>query len=185
MPADVRSPFVIDTRELDRRAGSEKRVALSVPAPVGLAIPDIGIPAGAPVRLRLSVDSVVEGFWVSGTVSGDADGECVRCLDPVHLAVDAPVEALYVYAERSGAPGEIPEDAEDAEEVFALEGDLLDLEQAVRDAVVLELPLLPLCREDCPGLLPDGTKATDAAPAPVPTDLRWAALAGLTERSGR
>ena len=183
MPADVRSPFVLDTRQLDRRAGSERRLAVSVPAPAGLAIPDIGIAPGTPVRLQLSVDSVVEGFWVSGTVTGEALGECVRCLDPVHLDVEAPVEALYVYTD-APTGGSVPEDAEDAEEVFALDGDLLDLEQAVRDAVVLELPLLPLCRPDCPGLLPDGSKATGGAPALVPTDLRWAALSSLVEPSG-
>jgi uncharacterized protein len=51
-------------------------------------------------------------------------------------------QELYVYPES---------DAED-DEAFRLSGDDLDLEQAVRDALVLDLPFQPLCRPDCPGL---------------------------------
>lgn len=179
MPADIRSPLVLDIRELDRRAGSEKRVVRTVPAPAGLGLPAIGVPEGAPLRLDLTVDSVVEGFWVSGTAGATASGECVRCLDPLQEELVTQVEALYVYAE-SGSTHGLDEDSDD-EEVFVLDGDLLDLEQAVRDAVVLDLPLLPHCRDDCPGLLPDGSKATADAPAPIATDPRWAELARLVD----
>jgi uncharacterized protein len=177
MPADVRSPLVLDIRELDRRAGSEKSFARTVPAPAGLGIPSIGIDEGAPLRLEVTVDSVVEGFWVAGTVSGLATGECVRCLDPLEMPVRTEIGALFVYADSRTARTD--DEADDAEEVFVLEGDLLDLEQAVRDAVVLDLPLLPHCREDCPGLLPDGTKAAGAERAAAPVDPRWAGLAPL------
>ena len=40
------------------------------------------------------------------------------------------------------------------EEAYPLAGDELDLEPLARDAVLLELPLAPLCAEDCPGLCP-------------------------------
>lgn len=183
MPADIRSPLVLDIRELDRRAGSEKRVARTVPAPAGLGIPAIGVPEGAPLRLDLTVDSVVEGFWVSGTASATASGECVRCLDPLEQDLVTEVQALYVYAESRSTHG-IDEDSDD-EEVFLLDGDLLDLEQAVRDAVVLDLPLLPHCREDCPGLLSDGSKATGGESAAVAVDPRWADLAALAATGTR
>src|SRR5262249_59428827 len=38
------------------------------------------------------------------------------------------------------------------EDGYALDGNLLDLEPVLRDALVLALPLAPLCRQDCPGL---------------------------------
>jgi uncharacterized protein len=65
-----------------------------------------------------------------------------------------------------------------------LEGDLLDLEPLLRDAVVLALPFQPLCTEDCPGLCPEcGARlADDPDPAPEePVDPRWAGLAALQQ----
>jgi len=44
------------------------------------------------------------------------------------------------------------EAGDDDADGYLLDGDLLDLEPALRDALVLELPLAPLCAEDCPGL---------------------------------
>ncbi len=63
-------------------------------------------------------------------------------------------------------------------------GDYLDLEQAVRDAVVLALPLLPVCHPDCPGLLLDGSRAPEGGARPEPVDPRWAALAALAQPRG-
>jgi uncharacterized protein len=72
------------------------------------------------------------------------------------------------------------DDEEQDEEELYLDGDLLDLEPVLRDAVVLALPMSPLCREDCPGLCVEcGAPLADAGPdhrhdkAPDP---RWAGL---------
>jgi uncharacterized protein len=57
--------------------------------------------------------------------------------------------------------------------------ELVDVEQIVRDAVVLALPLAPLCRDDCAGLCPDcGEKWADLTPdhGHETLDPRWAAL---------
>jgi uncharacterized protein len=75
------------------------------------------------------------------------------------------------------------EQSEQDDEERYLDGDLLDLEPAFRDAVVLALPMSPLCRDDCPGLCVEcGVPLADAGPghrhedAP---DSRWAALKQL------
>jgi uncharacterized protein len=64
--------------------------------------------------------------------------------------------------------------------------DLLDLEPAFRDAVVLALPMSPLCREDCPGLCAEcGVPLADAGPGhrhDAAVDPRWAALQQLSEQ---
>ena len=74
---------------------------------------------------------------------------------------------------------------EDDDDLLLLDGDYLDLEQPLRDAVVLALPLAPLCRDDCPGLCPEcGARlADDPAHSHDATDPRWAALAGLVQGS--
>ena len=60
-----------------------------------------------------------------------------------------------------------------------MQGDLIDLEPALRDAVVLALPTNPLCRDDCPGLCPECGAHWDDLPADhshQQVDPRWAAL---------
>jgi hypothetical protein len=64
---------------------------------------------------------------------------------------------------------------------------LLDLEPAFRDAVVLALPMSPLCREDCPGLCAEcGVPLADAGPGHRHDETvapRWAALKHLDDQA--
>ena len=82
--------------------------------------------------LVLRFEAVVEGVLVSGTASVTVSGECARCLDPVEWDQTVPLTELYLHE-----PG--PEE----EELPVLDGDFLDLDPVVRDAVVLALPLAP------------------------------------------
>ena len=116
-------------------------------------------PRGSPIELDLRLESVVEGVLVSGTARCELDGECVRCLDPVDLpSMDVTFQELYAYpdphaaARRPGPTPVHPRRGRRATRPARLEGDLLDLEPVLRDAVVLALPFQPVCRDDCPGL---------------------------------
>jgi uncharacterized protein len=171
---DPRAPLVLDTHTLARRPGELRTIALTVSAPSDLGNDVIAVPDGADLTLDLRLESVVEGILVSGTVAATALGECVRCLDPVHLRVRLPIQELYAYPEMSAA---------DDEEIRTIEDDLIDLEPVVRDGVVLTLPLQPLCRDDCPGLCPAcGTRlADDPTHHHEQLDPRWSALQGLTD----
>ena len=174
---DPRSPFVLDTHELGRRPGTMRRVERTVPAPADLGIAVIGIPAGSPVELDLRLEAVMEGILVSGSVRGRAVGECVRCLEEVVEDVDVDLQELYVYPERARAA---VEEGDDEEETRELEGDLVDIEPAVRDAVVPALPFRPVCSPDCPGLCPQcGARLADPENADHTHDVldpRWAEL---------
>ena len=169
---DPRLPLVIDTCELGRRPGSQRKVELQVPAPNDLGVAMIGIPPGSPLDLRLRLEAVMEGVLVSGTVSGPLAGECGRCLDPVTSSIEVDLQELYAY----------PESDATEDEASRLDGDFLDLEPALRDAVVLALPLTPLCREDCGGLCAVcGARRddVDCGHDEAPVDPRWAALNDL------
>jgi uncharacterized protein len=173
---DPRSPLVLETRELGRRPGSMVRVQRPAAAPAGLGLVLIGVPEGASLDLDLRLESVMEGVLVSGTVAGPVTGECGRCLGPVSSEVVVDIQELYVYPDST-----TDETAEDGE-VSRLQGDLIDLEPALRDAVVLALPANPLCREDCPGLCPECGVRWDELPSDHShdqVDPRWAALQGL------
>lgn len=173
---DPRAPLVLDTRELGRRPGSMRRLARTVPAPGQLGTGMIGVPAGAPVELRLRLEAVMEGVLVSGTVRAPLSGECARCLDAFAAELEVELQELYVY----------PDCAPDDDEALRLEGDLLDLEPALRDAVVVDLPLAPTCREECPGLCATCGERLAELPAGHAHDVldpRWAALARLGDRA--
>lgn len=173
---DPRKPLVIDTREVSRRPGSMKRLRRPVPVPEGLALDLVRVPAGAELDLDILIESVMEGILVSTTVSVPIEGECGRCLEPFQDSVDVDIQELYAY------PDSETVDTTDEDEVSRLQGDFLDLEPALRDAVVLALPTNPLCRDDCPGLCPDCGMHWDDLPPEHShdvTDPRWAALQSM------
>jgi uncharacterized protein len=156
-----------------------RKVQLSAPAPEGLGIVDlIGVPVGAELELDLRLESVMDGVLVSGTVTAPVSGECGRCLAPVSDTLTVRVQELFVYPEAST-------DHDQEDEVAQLQGDFLDLAPTLRDAVVLALPLTPVCQEDCQGLCATCGERLDDLPADHThdtTDARWGALAGLLEQ---
>lgn len=172
-----RSPFVFDLRELGRRAGSLREYRRSVPAPAALGLDVIGVPQGASLELELRLESVTEGVLVTGTVSAPLTGQCGRCLDPVSDELEVDVVELFAYADSA------TDTTTERDEVQRVEGERIDVEPMVRDAVVLALPWTPLCRPDCAGLCPDCGERLDELPAGHAHDTidpRWAALAGFT-----
>src|SRR5690606_18096942 len=111
-----------------------------------------------------------------GEVEATAEGECARCLAPVEDALRVRVQELYAYE------GSVTEETTDADEILRLQGDLLDLEPTVRDALVLAMPVTPLCRPDCPGLCAECGVPWDELPDDhrhETVDPRWAALEKL------
>ncbi|MEU1310429.1 YceD family protein [Streptomyces cinnamoneus] len=181
---DPRNPLVFDTRELGRRPGALKRVSRSVPAPQDLGIEVIGVPEGAALELDLRLESVMEGVLVTGTARAPLTGECVRCLEPLERELEADFQEMFSYpdADARGRIAAADDDAEDDEEdMFSLEDDMFDLEPVLRDAVVLSLPLQPVCQEDCPGLCSEcGARlADDPDHHHDAVDIRWAALQEL------
>jgi uncharacterized protein len=178
---DPHGPLVLDLRDLGRRAGSMQTVTRTVPAPADLGTVVIGAPEGSDIDLDVRLESLDDGVLVSGTARVRLVGECVRCLDAVEREFDARIQELFVHADRR----EAAEDEGDAEfeALPVIERDLIDLEPALRDAVVLDLPLSPVCRADCPGLCVEcGARlADDPDHGHDVVDPRWAALASLAD----
>jgi uncharacterized protein len=175
-----RSPLVLDTKDLPRRPGAMRVVERTVPAPDGLGLELIGVPPRADLTLSLRLESVSEGVLVSGTVTAPVEGECGRCLRTISDTLDVEIQELYAYEHST------TDETTDEDEVGRLQGDLIDLEPALRDAVVLALPTNPLCREDCPGLCPECGVRWDELPddhGHEQVDPRWAALTQLTRKT--
>lgn len=175
---DPRAPLVVDTRDLTRRPGAMRKLDRVVPAPAELGVAMIGVPEGADISLDLRLESVSEGVLVSGTITVPLEGECGRCLVPINEELTVPVQELFAYVNST------TDETTDDDEVGRIQGDLIDLEPALRDAVVLALPVNPVCREDCPGLCPECGVRWDELPkghAHEQVDPRWAALGKLNQ----
>ncbi len=174
---DSRAPLVIDTHDLPRRAGESKKLQLKVELPNDLTNGGVDVQKGNPVEIELFLEAVVDGVLVTGDIYLKADAECSRCLDPVELEINANFTELYLYDDK-----EI-NSAEEADELRQLQGDLLDLEPALIDAVVLAMPLRPLCNDDCLGLCAQCGFRLDEDPKHEHEiiDPRWSILSQLKE----
>jgi uncharacterized protein len=168
--------FVFNMRALGKRPGEFKDEKRTAAAPDGVGSGLVLVPVGGDVVLDLRFEAVSEGVLVTGSAVAPLSGECARCLDPLTSSIEVSFQELYRYLPDPG------EDEDDSEERF-LDGDFLDLEPAFRDAVVLALPLSPLCRDDCPGLCAEcGAKLADVGADHRhgdTVDPRWGSLAKL------
>ena len=172
---DPRGPLVFDTRVLDRRPGSTRTETRVAPAPADLHTGMAWIPEGAEISLEIRLESVTDGVLATVSAIAPVAGECARCLEPVTQSITVRCQELFSYEQNDG---------DGAEDGYSLDGDLLDLEPALRDALVLALPLAPRCQEDCPGLCAEcGVRLAQAGPGHQHgpgQDPRWAALRQIT-----
>ena len=144
------------------------------PSRIGLAM--IGIQPGAPLDLDLRVESVSEGVLVTGSLSAPITGECSRCLTPFSERIQVALTELFAY------PDTLTEATTEEDEVGRVDGDIVDLEQPIIDAVGLELPFSPVCRPDCPGLCPRcgvPLATAEAGHHHDEIDPRWAKLTAM------
>jgi uncharacterized protein len=162
------NPWLVPVTSLRRNLGAQREEHRSGALP-GLTVAGTSVPADGEVALDVVLSSVSGGVEVTGTVHAPWRGECRRCLVPVTGSLTTAVRELY----------RPPVDGEPDEDTYALGHDHLDLEPLARDAVLLDLPLAPLCRPDCAGLCPVCGADRNAEPCGCATeavDPRWAAL---------
>ena len=146
MNSKVESPFKVNFHELPRRAGEFRQYHLEFNAPQAIGIALLEIQKSEPLDISFKAESVDGGVLLTGEVISQARGECGRCLDPIEFDVSQKFQELFLYSSR------VKEVGEDEDEVFSLDGDIADLEVPIRDAVILAMPINPLCQSDCLGL---------------------------------
>ena len=180
------NPFTLNTHDLPRRAGEMKEYQLDIPAHARIGIPLIAVPEGDLVELDIRLESVAQGVLASAEIYAVAHGECIRCLDPVEVVIDRKIQELYRYEptnEKGRKKRREDEDVDlEGEEELQMEGDLMDLEIPIIDAIILTLPVNPLCSDECLGLCPDCGEKWEKLPeghAHEVIDARWSGLDGL------
>jgi uncharacterized protein len=158
----------MNVSDLLRRPGSTRQVHLEVPL-VGLENLAARVEETEPLVLELRLESLTGAIVASGRVRGRWSAVCSRCLTPLKNGFDLHLREVF-------------EEDPVEDETYPLRNDEIDLEQPLRDAVVPELPMVPLCRPDCAGLCATcGANLNEGAcdcPALV-VDHRWDALRDL------
>jgi uncharacterized protein len=162
-----RRPFVVSIAAFRHRPERFVRVSCQAVIP-DLEVAGTRVPPATDVAVEALLEMVQGGVLVSASVRTAWEAQCRRCLERATGQVVAQVRELYS-----------PEAGPDDEEVYPLSGDQLDLEPLARDAVLLELPLAPVCTDSCRGLCPvcganRNVVACDCADGE--RDPRWEAL---------
>lgn len=187
------NPFVVSLHDLQRRPGEMKIANFSVAEHEAIGTEIVAVLPTTSIDIELRLESVSEGVLATGEVHTEADGQCGRCLDNVIFDIDESFVQLFYYkpeapskGKHKGGKSNKKEDLTlvelEEEEALFIVNEMVDLDLPIRDAVVLNLPLNPLCSDDCPGLCPDcGLKLIDLPEdhSHPKTDIRWAGLEGF------
>ena len=176
--------FRVSLTHLPRRPGNMWESDLEFVAPPELEVGLAKVVPASKMPAQIRIESVLDGVLVNLDFDFEVEAECARCLEPVMWIDHSRVTELFLY-EETDSRGRVVQGFEDASEeltFFYVQDDAVDLLDSVRDAIVLDLPLSPLCRPDCLGICPHcGDKLEGAPHEHATTDRRWAALEGLLE----
>lgn len=139
----------------------------------------------SPLRAHGSVEliSPVSGeIRTRGHLAVEMEAECDRCLEPVRLPLDEPFEVFAMPLDDRRGPGEEVEIHEPDTAVEFYDGSGIELDNILREEILLKLPMQKICRDDCKGICPQCGRNRNAAACecrPGPVDDRWSALREL------
>lgn len=167
--------------------GDSKTWQLQVTLPTAIGTEDMAVPAGQSLDLQLLAVAISEGVSLSVSGAARAEGNCVRCLQPVKKSLDFSLSRVYYYPEElAHLLNEVSEDSivyADLDEAYQVQPDSrLDLEPLLIDAIVPQIPYSVLCSPDCPGLCPECgimLAKAEAGHHHEKIDPRWSVLANL------
>ena len=119
-----------------------------------------------------------------GSLGTDVEVACARCLEPVGTRIDHKFDLLYrpLGVDRRGDEAAIHEPDT---EIGYYQGEGLELEDVLREQVLLAVPIKQLCSANCKGLCPQCGKNLnrESCDCSAPqTDERWAALKDLKDK---
>jgi len=159
-------PFVVNISDLVNKPGARRRERVEGRLVGPIVVVDSNLRTDLPVVVDSVLEWVSDGLLATGTVEGAWDAPCRRCLVPVQGTLRVDFQELFESTPRDG-------------ESYALGHDRVDLEPLARESLILDLPLAPVCSEDCKGLCPAcgaDLNGGDCGCPPAAADVRWAAL---------
>lgn len=164
----MKQPFVVNVAKIDSTVGAKAEISVAGPIE-GLQTSGSKVSSDDQVTFEGRLESIDGGIVAKGKVSATWSGECRRCLGVARGVVTSKVRELFESRPTEG-------------ETYELKGHEVDLEPMVRDAVMLELPVAPVCKSDCKGLCSEcgaNLNEGDCGCDREVSDPRWAALDAL------
>jgi uncharacterized protein len=159
--------------------GLESSFEIANPAGAGI---ELAVPLEGPIVADFEIERLGNELQVTGTVRATARLQCSRCLAPYTHDIAGSVDATFAPPAKLVEGDHQHELSPDELEVEPLVQGGADLRGIIAEQIHLNLPLKPLCREDCPGICPHcGRPGADGACgcAPAAVDSRWETLKKL------
>ena len=139
----------IDLREL---AEGQTHLTYELEAPsVGVSPQELNVEG--PLLLRLSLDRRGDEIWIRGKVQLLSHQECSRCLVEFQERLELEFEVFCAKVQNPNVVSSRAADEEDGGVHFH-DGRVLIIDEEIREAVILGIPMKPLCKESCAGLCP-------------------------------
>ena len=162
------SPFVVNVADLVHRPSSRRTEELSGPTSE-MIVTETVVPQSATLHIDVVLEAIADGVLATGDARVEWEANCRRCLTPISGLTSSTFRELYSATPVDG-------------ETYPVRHESVDLELVAREAILLDLPLAPLCGDDCLGLCPTCgvDRNEDPCLCAVPAqNERWAALDGL------
>lgn len=106
----------------------------------------------AGVQFEGRLEPVGEGYLLRGTLRGELTAPCARCLEPAPVHIEAPIAVTFVERDEPEISNDDDEDAQD--DVISFQHGVIDVGRPIRDEILLNVPMSPICRPDCAGICP-------------------------------
>ena len=164
---DAVRPFVVNVADLIHRPGARRHELLSGQLSEEMHVAETVVGPNAPLEIDVVIEEASDGVVASGTAKTVWTAPCRRCLGPATSVFSVEFQELYSHH------------VDPEGETYPIRHQTIDLELVAREAILLDLPLAPLCSEACRGLCPSCGADLNDGPCPcatVPSDPRWAAL---------
>ncbi len=172
--------FIVGISDIRGKVGAHRQIAQDIDMGE-IVLKSANVRSAVSVSLDLDLEVLADGLCLTGGIRTQWTGECRRCLDEVEGTIEVALDEIFEVRPTEG-------------ETYPLGYDTVNIEPAVRDTLVLNMPMTPLCADDCVGPDPerfptsssDGAGGTSGGEADAAgeeekrIDPRWAALADIT-----
>lgn len=145
---------------------------------------DVGFTCKTPLKGQVRVSNTGTLLLVEGEVKTTVEFECSRCLSTFSTEVDAEIEEEFRIEKIGDSMRVLPIEEDDLESEALVENNILDVDELVRQTLLVELPIAPLCKEECKGLCPtcgENLNMRECTCPPVGTESPFQALADLMD----
>jgi uncharacterized protein len=162
-----------------------RKVCFDETFPAGaILFPDRRLRQAGPLQTEGSAEVLMNAkgeIRIQGHIAVQMEAECDRCLETASYPLDLDFDLYYTPVEAGPDFGEVALRTADSEIDF-YQGDGLELEDVLREQILLALPMQKICREDCQGICPvcgqNRNLAACGCQMKAPDD-RWATLRNL------